>query len=370
MKLEPFLLDQWLEQKSAEDSPIEFDLGSSTGPRWAVSEVLGLAGRDEQRRLLDTPLVYSRGEGADALREAIAGLCGAEPRHVQVVTGASEALLITFFLAAEPGANVVLPAPCFPPMAAVPAALGLEVRSYVLRRENHFRVDPDEVRSLIDGRTKLLLVNSPHNPTGATVSDAEMSALHELAAVRGVQFVSDEVYHPIFYGRETASAARLPHATVVGSTSKAMSLSGLRVGWLVERDARRMTDYLNARQYFTISNAPLAESFAALALRGRETVWGRTTEVANVNLRLLDRFFAESSDVLGWVRPRGGLTAFPWLKSGADARGFCQKMAARGVLLVPGDCFGAPPHFRLGFGMVNPEKMPEALRRLADGLRA
>ncbi len=93
---------------------------------------------------------------------------------VQVVTGASEALLILFWLAAEPGANVVLPQPGYPPFSALPESLGIEIRYYAVRKENNFRIDLDEIKQLVDRNTKLVLINSPHNPTGATISDAEL----------------------------------------------------------------------------------------------------------------------------------------------------------------------------------------------------
>ncbi len=370
MKLEPFLLDQWLEQKSARESPIEFDLASSTGPPWTVRELSQLLPPDEQQRLLDTLLVYSPATGGDELREAIAEMQGVAAEHVQVVTGAAEALLILFFLAAEPGANIILPFPCFPPMAALPQSFGIETRFYHLRREQHFRIDVDEIKSLIDTGTKLLLVNSPHNPTGATLSDEELRALHDFAFERGIQFVCDEVYHPIYHERATDSAAGLPHATVLGDLSKALSLSGLRTGWIVEREPRRMAEYLNARQYFTISNAPLTEALAAAAIRQRRVIWGRAAQVAGANLQLLDQFFAESAEVLSWVRPRGGMTAFPWFNSGADARSCCRDLAARGVLLAPGDCFKMASHFRLGFGAIGSERLAAALGVFADYLSA
>src|SRR6266513_2919804 len=81
-----------------------------------------------------------------------------------------------------------------------------------------------EIKQLADANTKLILVNSPHNPTGATIGDAEMEALHDFAAERGIQLVSDEVYHPIYHGRQTKSAARLPHVTVISDLSKAFSI--------------------------------------------------------------------------------------------------------------------------------------------------
>jgi aspartate/methionine/tyrosine aminotransferase len=286
-----------------------------------------------------------------------------------VLAGAAEALFVVFFLAAEPGANVIIPAPCFPPHQAVPESLGLEVRSYRLRRENSYQVDLDEVKHLADARTKILLVNSPHNPTGATLSDAEMTALHDFALERGIQFVSDEVYHPIYHGRQTVSAARLPNAAVIGDFSKAFSLGGLRLGWAVERNVQLRKQYMNAREYITISNTPMAEFFAEIAVKNRNKVWARTREEARLNLQLLESLIDEYHDVLDWVRPQGGMTAFPRLVSGTGARPFCLAAVDRGLLLAPGDCWDVRDHFRIGFGLGR-EWFPRAMERLGEFLHS
>ena len=112
-------------------------------------------------------------------------------------------------LAAEPGANAILPRPGYPTFSALAEWLGLEIRFYRIQKENNFCIDVEEIQTLADERTKLILINTPHNPTGTTLSDAEMESLHEFTSVRGIQLVSDEVYHPIYHERETKSAARL-----------------------------------------------------------------------------------------------------------------------------------------------------------------
>jgi aspartate/methionine/tyrosine aminotransferase len=367
VELPPFLLDRWIHQKQDPDSAIEYDLASSTGPVWTLRELLALADGNALEALLDTSISYTSADGTAALRQAIAALEGVEPDAVQVVTGASEALLILFFLAAEPGANVVLPSPGFPANAAVAESLGVAVRYYTLRKENHFRVDPDEIRRLVDRDTRLLLVNSPHNPTGAVLSDQEMESLHNFCAERHLQFVSDQVYHPIYHGPETRTAARLPQATVISDFSKALCLSGLRIGWMVDRDPGRRERYRNARNYFTITANVFGERLAALALQHSREIYARARQVAQQNLALLDQVFAHHAGLLGWVRPRGGMTAFPWLASGADTRDFCRGLARRGVLMAPGDCFGQPPHFRVGFA-ASGQHFPQAIERFADFL--
>ena len=290
--------------------------------------------------------------GADSLRAAIAGMQKVAVETVQMVTGAAEALLVVMWLATEPGANVILPLPGFATFSAIPESLGLETRFYRLRRENGFRVDADEIKRLADSKTKLILINSPHHPTGAIISDAETEALHDFAAQRGIQLVSDEVYHPIYHGRAMKSAARLPHATVIGDLSKAFSLPGVRVGWIIEPDAQRRRQYWTARAYFTITNTTTGEILSEIAIRQREVVLGKTQEISTRNLKTLALFMADHREVLGWIAPQGGMTAFPWLASGENARPFCQAAAERGILLAPGDCFDTPSHFRLGFAAV------------------
>ena len=359
MKLKPFLLDTWLDQY---EHHIEFNLAASTGPTWTVSDILELGDDETRDHFLSHKLIYSRPAGADSLRDAIAEMQGVPVEAVQVVTGASEALVALMWLAAEPGANVIVPLPGFTTFSALPESLGLETRFYRLRRENGFRIDPDEIKRLADSKTKLILVNSPHNPTGATITDDEMEALHDFAAERGIQLVSDEVYHPIYHERQTKSAARLPHVTVISDLSKAFSIAGVRTGWMIEHNAQRRQQYWTARSYFTITNTTSGEILAEIAIRKRDVVLGRAQETATRNLRVLDRFMADHRDVLGWIPPQGGMTAFPWLVSGENERPFCRAATEHGILLAPGDCFDMPSHFRLGFAAAG-DNFSKALER-------
>jgi aspartate/methionine/tyrosine aminotransferase len=366
MQLKPFLLDAWLDQY---EHNIEFNLAASTGPNWTVNDILALADDETRHRFLNHELTYGRPAGADSLRRAIAEMQGVPVEAVQIVTGASEALVALMWLAAEPGANVIIPLPGFTTFSALPESLGLETRFYRVRRENGFRIDPDEIMRLADSKTKLVLINSPHNPTGTTIADDEMEALHDFTARRGIQLVSDEVYHPIYHGTRTQSAARLPHATVISDLSKAFSIPGARTGWMIEHDPKRRQQYWTARAYFSISNSTSGEILSEIAIRNRDAVLGKTQDIASRNLKLLDLFMAEHRDVLGWIPPRGGMTAFPWLVSGEDARPFCKSAAEQGILLAPGDCFDTPSHFRLGFAAAG-DNFSQALDRFGSFVKS
>ena len=366
VQLPPFLLDHWLDQHR----DARYNLAASSGPAWRMRELLDLMAPEERERYLEEPVFYTPTSGRPGLRDSIARMCGVTADDVQVLTGASEALQILFFLAAEAGANVVVPSPAFPPFLEMPRALGLETRTYDVRAAHGFRIDIDQVRSLIDTRTNLVLVNSPHNPTGAVIDPETLRTLHDLCAERGVQFVVDEVFHPVYHdGGVRPSATTLPHATVLGDFSKALCLSGLRTGWIIERDRRRRARYWNARAYFTISNSLPAEVLAEVAARHYERLLARARAVADANLALLDRFFEGLADTFAWVRPAGGFTGFPTLRDGTVARPFCERAALRGVLLAPGDCFGAPSHIRVGFGACE-HGFARALEILTDLARA
>jgi aspartate/methionine/tyrosine aminotransferase len=121
----------------------------------------------------------------------------------------------------------------------------------------------------VDRNTKLILVNSPHNPTGATISDAELDSLHEFTASREIQLVSNEIFHPIYHGQATRSASRLPHATVIHDFSKAFPLSGVRTGWMIEHNPKRRERYWNARTYLSVSNNTAGEMSTAIPSLGK-----------------------------------------------------------------------------------------------------
>lgn len=366
MKLVPFVLEEWLGKYR--DSAAHH-LGMSTGPKWTLAELRALMTDAERGAFDGAELVYCPTNGRETLRAALASLYGARAEEIVVFNGGAEALLAIFFVAAEPGANVVVPTPSFAPFVELPAAFNLETRRYTLRQESGFELDVDEIKRLVDERTKLILVNTPHNPSGALAGEPAMRALDDFAQGRGIQLVVDEVYHPIYHGARARSAGEYTRATVLGDFSKSFSLPGIRIGWLLERDANRRVELERAHSYFTVSTSMPSELLAEVAVRNREKIFDRTRAVSGANLALLDAWVAEHDDRVEWLRPRGSMTAFPRLRGVADVRPFCVAAAERGVLLVPGDCFGAPAHFRIGFGT----KMPhyaDALATLTETLAA
>jgi aspartate/methionine/tyrosine aminotransferase len=349
MKVPPFKLDAWLAAHEFATPPIRYNLASSTGPLWTLDELLALGGG---ANVGEVKLSYAPPQGSKLLRERIASLHGVDPDHVLVMTGASEALIALTCLFAAPGASIVLPKPAYPAVPVLAKAWGLEVREYSLRPEYGYSQTAEGVLSAVDASTRAVFVNTPHNPTGSVMPANEQRKLAEILAARGIAFIVDEVYHPLYHSAPVTSAVRLAHTIVLGDFAKALSIPGLRIGWLIDADPHRREALLDLRSYFTISCSPLAEAIGAHALANVEELLGRLRSVSSGNLALLAKFMHEHREALGWTPPAGGTTCFPWLRDGRDARPLCEALAKAGVLLAPGDCFDMPAHVRIGVGAV------------------
>jgi aspartate/methionine/tyrosine aminotransferase len=362
MELPPFLLNEWLERPR----DLKFNLAGSAGPRWMMNDLLQLGGG--QLDLTDLPLSYAPTAGAAALRAEIAAHHDVDPDWVVLTTGAAEALLLLLSSLSKPGGNVLLPMPTYAAFAGTAQFVHLDPRYYALSRDRGFGIDPAQVVAMADGQTVLTLANTPHNPSGAVFETADCGSLAQALGRKGVPLLVDEVFHPVYFDEPRTSAAGIENVIVTGDMSKALSLPGLRLGWVIDANAQRRESMIRARSYIAWSGSPVLEGLALHAMRGRSAILQLVNSVASANLKEVYSFMARVSGVLEWVPPQAGLVAFPWFRDGRDSRPFCEGMAERGVLLAPGDCFGMPNHMRIGFGS-QVDGMASALAIIEDELR-
>jgi aspartate/methionine/tyrosine aminotransferase len=325
-------------------------LASSTGPAWTLGELLALGGDSARDELDGLRLSYAPPEGSKVLRERIAEFYGVDPDWVVVTTGASEALSAILCMLSAPNASITLPFPVFPAIPVMAKAWSVATRNYMLDRRSGFAQTANEILRAVDENTRLVLVNTPHNPTGSVMEEQELRRLAVSLGERQIPLLVDEVYHPLYFGPEVPSAAKIPNTIVISDFSKAFSLAGLRLGWIIDRDPQRRKQLIDLRSYFTISSSPVTETLGAHAMAHVEAILARLRRVAQTNFTLLKSFLDRHRDSIGWVEPRGGTVAFPWWLDERDARPMCQSLARAGVLIAPGDCFAAPEHFRLGIG--------------------
>ena len=171
----------------------------------------------------------------------------------------------------------------------------------------------------LTARTKVVVVNFPHNPTGFLPPPAFVHELSALADRHGFIVFSDEVYR----GLELDCADRLPafadvndRAVSLGVMSKTYGLAGLRIGWIATRNEQLRRELAAFKDYTTICNSAPSEFLAALALRNRETIVARNLQIIRDNLDRLDSFFGDHAELFDWRRPKAGSIAFPTLLQG------------------------------------------------------
>ncbi|MDI1454330.1 pyridoxal phosphate-dependent aminotransferase [Streptomyces sp. ATE26] len=223
---------------------------------------------------------YPPGPGVPELRSAIAahqlrryGLSWDPGTEVLVTAGATEAIAASLLALLEPGDEVVALEPYYDSYAASIAMAGGRRVPVTLRpHEGAFRLDLDELRAAVTDRTRLLLINTPHNPTGTVLTRAELAAVAELAVERDLLVVTDEVYeHLVFDDAEHTPLATFPgmreRTVTIGSAGKTYSFTGWKVGW-VTGTPELVTAVRSAKQFLTyVASGPFQYAVAeALAL--------------------------------------------------------------------------------------------------------
>ena len=364
MRIDDFALERFFAR-------YEFSVGhllcASDVQGWALRDLLALADAETSAMWESLALGYTEAPGHPLLRAEIARLYESiQPDEVLVFSGAEEGIFVLANVLLGPGDHAIVVWPAYQSLHEVARAVGADVTLHELREDEGWAIDLDRLRRELKPRTRLIVVNAPHNPTGALPDAATYRAIVDLAAEAGATLLSDEVYRFLELDpadRLPAGADAAPHAVSLGVMSKSFALAGLRIGWLATHDAALLDRAARFKDYTTICNAAPSELLALIALRAREEVLGRSRAIVESNLALLDQFFARQAGRFAWVRPRGGSIGFPRLLADVSIDRFADELVeAEGVLLAPGSVFGHPGnHFRLGFGRTD---LPTALERL------
>jgi aspartate/methionine/tyrosine aminotransferase len=341
-------------------------LSTSDVEGYGMRELLSLA--DEETRALweGLRLGYTESAGHPLLRREIASLyAGVSAEEVLVFGGAEEAIYVFMRATLGPGDRVVVTWPGYQSLHEVARAAGAEVDLLPLHAEEGWTLSLDRLRAALRPETRAIVVNFPHNPTGALPDRDTWDDLVELARAEGVLLFSDEVYRFLEYDparRLPAAVEAYERGVSLGVMSKAFALAGLRIGWLVAHDPELLARLASYKDYTSICASAPSEVLSLIGLRAREAVLRRSREIITENLALLDPFFARWEGVLEWVRPRAGSSAFPRFVAEVDVEEAARELREEeGVLILPGTLLDHPDgHFRIGFGRTD---LPAALER-------
>ncbi|MBU9809190.1 pyridoxal phosphate-dependent aminotransferase [Rahnella sp. C60] len=354
---------------------VRFPLSSSYPESMDLDTLFELAGKEHRAPFMQTMLDYPPLRGTPALLDAIASTYQKiTAQDIISFAGADEAIYASFQMLLKSGDHAVVITPNYQSLESVPLSL-CDVSGVALDADNDWALDTGKIRDALRPNTKVLVINFPHNPTGALISRAQLDELIDLCRERGIWIFSDEVYRLT----EFDPADRLPQLADIyergislNVTSKAYGLPGLRIGWVACQDKTWMLELERMKQYLSICNSMPGEVLTTIALNARIPILERVMERSRRRLASLTAFLARYPHLFQLSLPKAGVLTFVRYTGAEGAEAFATQLVQQaGVMVIPSVAYGSALNavsedfLRIGFGR---ENLDEALGEMGKWL--
>jgi aspartate/methionine/tyrosine aminotransferase len=367
MKIDTFKLERYF-AKYEFSAP--YLLSSSDCEPYSLQELLDMADDDSLRLWKNLKLGYTDSRGNPILREEIAKLYESINPDDILVMAPEEGIFIAMNVLLNSGDHIIATFPGYQSLYEIANSIGCNVTKWLPENKDGWCFSTKRLKELLTENTRLIVINFPHNPTGATIKLEELQEIIDIARSRNILIFSDEMYRFLELDNtlQNPSVCDLyENSLTLFGMSKSFALAGLRIGWLVSKNPE-LFDKLSAfKDYTTICNSGPSEILSIIALRAKDVILTRNRNIISDNLNLLDSFFNQYSNLFKWHRPNAGTIAFPGLNENFDVNEFCLNLVNDlGVMLLPAGVYDFEGNnFRIGFGRKN---MAEALLKLQEYL--
>lgn len=320
---------------------------------------------------------YSPNAGLPELRQAVAEQyksCwdGYTKDHVMITVGAMEGLMLSMMALLNPGEEILVPDPCFPNyygQASIVGAVAVPVPTY---EEFDYRIQASDIERAITPKTKMIILNSPCNPTGAVLTEEDVLAIAEVVKRHDLWVLSDEPYDSIVYdGIKPFSIARIPEVRdrvmILNSFSKSYAMTGWRLGYLLAPDPGYATKMAQLQEGVASCVSTFSQAAGVEALKSRGCVGQMLVDYTRRRDILIDGLNA----IPGFKckKPAGSFYAFVNIKAfGKSSQAFAEELVEQArVVVVPGSAFGkmGEGYLRLVFANSD-ENLREAVRRIGE----
>jgi len=244
MKIKDFKLERYFARY---EFSTPYLLSSSDCEPLSLNELLSIADNDSLKRWNNLKLGYTESQGHPVLREEVAGLYQTIQSKDVLITAPEEGIFIAMNCFVKKGDHVITTYPGYQSLYEVANAIGCEVSPWTPREENGFFFDIQDLKKLVRDDTRLIVINFPHNPTGATIKEDELKEIINLAKSKDIIIFSDEMYRFLEYDnadQNTSACDLYENAVSLFGMSKSFALAGLRIGWLVTRNSNLLNKFL------------------------------------------------------------------------------------------------------------------------------
>jgi aspartate/methionine/tyrosine aminotransferase len=326
---------------------------------------------------------YTPASGIFEAREAVANFVSrtlktsVDPAEVVLVPGSKNVLLFTLLSCIEPGDEVILPDPGYPAYESQVSFVGGVPRPVTLREESGFRMDLDELASLVTPKTRMLIINTPQNPTGGVLTEEDVKFVCDLANEHDLLVVSDEIYSQLVYGFHHVSPMSHPgmreRTVLMDGLSKSYAMTGWRLGYAVApKELAAKLDQLMINSSSCAAGFTQMAAIEALSAPESEHAVARMVKVFEHRRNLV----VDGLNAIPGVRctrPQGAFYAFPNIQgTGFDERELSDRLLSEaGVAVLPGTAFGdaGKGFIRLAYTQ-SEDVLKEGLRRMGEFVRA
>ncbi len=349
---------------SVNPTPIQYSLSNSCGQALSLNELAALIGEDFSS-LYQVALGYAPLRGSELLREKIVQFHQQLNHHQSQLTaenvltfcGAQEALAALYQLLLKPGDEVVVVTPNYPSLTQMAEQAGCKVQAITLSADNQWCLSYRDFEQRVNENTKLIVINSPHNPSGTVIDSKLADKILALAERYNSYVVVDDVSQASNYHQLALSHCFLDYdkGVVVSVMSKSFGLAGLRIGWALSKNTGLIDSLLAIKSYGSICCSALDEAVATLALTHANKIVGKNNHLIKQNIALFEQLVKEFPDTLDWCPPQAGILALVEVKDVDDIEQWAKQLVqATGILALPGTLFGLTgSYFRLGLGQQN-----------------
>ncbi len=336
----------------------------------AESSVRDISLSDLQVDLKNLVLFYGEHKGITKLREAIKEDSKVlQAGDVLVTSGAATALFIVATTLLNATDHLVVIRPNYGTNLETPRAINCALSIIDLNFEDQFEIDIAAVRRAIQPNTKLISITNPHNPSGKVFSSETIRQLIALAEEKNCRLLVDETYRDLNFQTELKPywAEQSDKVISVSSVSKSFGAPGIRIGWIINRDAKLMHDFLAAKEQICLCNSVVDEEIAYYLLANKAILLAKHHQHIRSNFSYFKQWFA-AQPYLEWVEPQAGVVCFPRLKAGykLDTEKFYDTLFAQyGTIVGPGHWFEQDKiYMRIGFGYPLFEELKTGLENL------
>ena len=355
MELQPFKLERYFSKYEFSASHL---LSCSDCEPYKLMDLLNNADSKTKALWDNLTLSYTESQGNPLLLDEIAKMYDDIDTSDILQIIPEEGIYIAMRSLISKGDHVVTMSPCYQSLEQIAISQGAKVSRWVAKYEDGWKFDINELDKLCNKNTHMVIINVPHNPTGAMLSKQEFSQIINIAKKNNCILFSDEMYMFLEFdesSRLKSACEVYENAISLCGLSKSFALPGTRCGWLITKNQSFLDLFKTYKNYTTICASATSEILGIIALRQGDSIIKRNLKIINKNLDKFDYFISKYKNIIEYKRPAAGSICMPIIINDINVDLLAKELIAeKSLMILPSSIYDMDINaFRVGFGRID-----------------